>query len=113
MAEVSHFDAYRWATKGGAELLGREDIGTIEVGKAADLAIFKLDELRFSGAHDPLAALLLCGAHQADAVMVNGQWRVRDGELVDQDQKEIMEQHMRAAEKIAGSALISDRTGHA
>lgn len=112
-SEVSHFDAYRWATKGGARLLGRDDIGTIEVGKAADLAIFKLDELRFSGAHDPLAALLLCGAHQADAVMVNGRWRVRDGELVDQDQKEIMKQHMRAAEKLTGRALRSDRTSYA
>jgi len=51
-----------WATKGSAQLLGRSDIGELAVGKQADLALFKLDELRFSGSHDPISALLLCGA---------------------------------------------------
>lgn len=51
---------------------GRDDIGEIAVGKQADFALFKLDEIRFSGAGDPLAALLLCGAHKADRVMVAG-----------------------------------------
>ena len=51
----------------------------IAVGKQADLALFTLDEPRFSGAHDPLAALVLCGAHRADRVMVAGEWRVIDG----------------------------------
>jgi 8-oxoguanine deaminase len=46
------------------------DIGEIAVGALADLALFKLDELRFSGSGDPLAALVLCGAHRADRVMV-------------------------------------------
>ncbi len=102
-SQITHFDAYRWATQGSARVLGRSDIGTLEVGKLADLAIFKLDEPRFSGAHDLLAALLLCGAHQADAVMVNGVWRVRDGQLVDQDLSEIMNQHKIAAMRLAGS----------
>ena len=51
----------------------------------ADLALFTLDELRFSGAHDPLAALVLCGAHRADRVMVGGVWRVVDGAPVGVD----------------------------
>ncbi len=102
---VTHFDAYRWGTKGSAQVLGREDIGEIAVGKAADLALFKLDEPRFSGAHDPLAALLLCGAHRAEAVMVNGEWRVKSGELVDQDIEQIMFEHKEAAKTLAARAI--------
>ena len=76
---VTHLDALRWATEGSARCLGRADIGRIEAGYEADLALFTLDELRFSGAHDPLAALVLCGAHRADRVMVAGEWRLVDG----------------------------------
>ena len=68
--KVSHKDALRWATKGSAACVGRPELGEIAVGKRADLALFKLDELRFSGHGDPLAALVLCGAHRADRVMV-------------------------------------------
>ena len=56
-ASVTHLDVLRWATQGSARCLGRSDIGEIAVGKQADLALFTLDELRFSGAGDPLAAL--------------------------------------------------------
>ena len=73
---VTHRDALRWATEGSARCLGRSDIGRIVEGYEADLALFKLDEPRFSGAHDPLAALVLCGAHRADRVMSAGEWRV-------------------------------------
>ncbi|MEI9806169.1 MAG: amidohydrolase family protein [Pseudolabrys sp.] len=78
---VSHKDALRWATKGSAACVGRPELGEIAVGKRADLALFKLDELRFSGHGDPLAALVLCGAHRADRVMVNGRWTVEDGAI--------------------------------
>lgn len=78
-ATVTHLDALRWATSGSAACLGRSDIGEIAIGKQADLALFTLDELRFSGAHDPLAALVLCGAHRADRVMIGGRWTVVDG----------------------------------
>ncbi|MEB4593211.1 8-oxoguanine deaminase [Candidatus Thiothrix sp. Deng01] len=98
---VSHFDAYRWATAGSARVLGRSDIGEIALGKQADLALFKLDELRFSGSHDPLAALLLAGAQQADRVMIAGQWKVTDGRLVDTDIQELMSAHRQAARKLA------------
>ena len=56
VGRVSHRDALRWATKGSAACVGRPELGEIAVGKAADLALFKLDELRFSGHGDPLAA---------------------------------------------------------
>ncbi len=76
---VTPYDALRWATEGSAHCLGRDDIGAIAPGMQADLALFTLDEPRFSGAQDPIAALALCGAHRADRVMVAGAWRVIDG----------------------------------
>jgi len=96
--KVTHFDVLRWATKGSAACLGRNDIGEIAVGKQADLAMFKLDELRFSGAGDPLAALVLCGAHSADRVMVAGEWRVVDGLPVGIDLRQLRAAHGAAAQ---------------
>jgi 8-oxoguanine deaminase len=94
---VTHLDALRWATQGSAKCLGREDIGALEVGKQADLALFTLDELRFSGGHDPLATLVNCGAHKADRVMVGGQWRVVDGLPLNVDIFALREAHGKAA----------------
>nr|WP_322940057.1 8-oxoguanine deaminase [Pseudomonas sp. s4] len=92
-----------WATRGSARLLGRSDIGELAVGKQADLALFKLDELRFSGSHDPLAALLLCGADRADRMMIGGQWRVIDGQIEGLDVAQLIADHRQAArELIAG-----------
>jgi len=91
----------RWATEGSARCIGRPDIGRIEVGYEADLALFKLDEPRFSGAHDPLAALVLCGAHRADRVMVAGEWRVVDGAPVGVDLDALIAQHQAAARDFA------------
>lgn len=92
-----------WATQGSARLLGRTDIGELAVGKQADLALFKLDELRFSGSHDPLSALLLCGADRADRMMVGGRWRVIDGQIEGLDVAQLIADHRQAArELIAG-----------
>ncbi|MGD0722761.1 MAG: 8-oxoguanine deaminase [Roseiarcus sp.] len=98
---VTHLDVLRWATEGSARCLGRDDIGRIAVGLAADLALFALDEPRFSGAHDPLAALVLCGAHRADRVMVAGQWRVVDGAPVGVDLAALIAEHKEAARAFA------------
>jgi 8-oxoguanine deaminase len=97
---VSHTDALRWATKGSAACVGRTDIGEIAIGKMADLALFKLDELRFSGSGDPLAALVLCGAHRADRVMVGGRWIVQNGEIPQLDLSALMARHSAAARKL-------------
>jgi len=94
---VTHLDALRWASAGSAKLLGRADIGTIAVGCQADLAFYSLNELRFSGAGDPLAALVLCGATQADKVMISGQWRVSDGVPVGVDIEQLIAEHNRVA----------------
>lgn len=96
-ATITHLDALRWATEGSARCLGRDDIGTIAIGKQADLAMFTLDELRFSGAGDPVAALVLCGAHRADRVMVGGHWRVIDGNPIGIDVAELRAAHGAAA----------------
>ncbi|MDZ5604432.1 8-oxoguanine deaminase [Pseudomonas sp. RP23018S] len=89
-----------WATRGSARLLGRDDIGSLAVGQQADLALFKLDELRFSGSHDPLSALLLCGADRADRVMVGGQWRVLDGQIEGLDVQGLIASHRQAAAQL-------------
>jgi 8-oxoguanine deaminase len=96
-ASVTHFDALRWATEGSARCLGRGDLGRIAVGQQADLALYTLDELRFSGAGDPLAALVLCGAHAADRVMVRGEWKVEAGNPVGVDVQKLRAEHGAAA----------------
>ncbi|BBE71518.1 8-oxoguanine deaminase [Oharaeibacter diazotrophicus] len=96
-ASVTHFDALRWASEGSAACLGRTDIGRIAPGMAADLSLFTLDDLRFSGAGDPIAALVLCGAHRADRVMVAGDWRVEDGAPVGVDVARLRHDHGEAA----------------
>ena len=67
--------------------------------KMADLAFFKLDELRFSGHGDPLAALVLCGAHRADRVMIGGRWVVEGGEIPGLDIGDLMRRHGAAARR--------------
>jgi 8-oxoguanine deaminase len=100
VAQVSHRDALRWATTGSAACIGRPELGVIKSGAAADLALFKLDELRFSGAGDPLAALVLCGAHRADRVMIAGRWVVEDGAIPGLDVPALMRRHGAAAKAI-------------
>lgn len=98
---VTHRDALRWATQGSAACLGRPDIGRIAVGAQADLALFRLDrDLRFSGGHDPLATLVLCGASRADRVMVGGRWLVIDGELVTTDTRALRARHHALARQV-------------
>ncbi|RJT27621.1 8-oxoguanine deaminase [Buttiauxella izardii] len=89
-----------WATQGSAKLIGRSDIGEIAVGKQADLALFAQDELRFSGSHDPISALLLCGAEKAEHVMIGGKWRVTDGNIVGLDVPDLISRHRKAAKKL-------------
>ena len=98
--QVSHLDTLYWATKGGAKVLGRDDIGELASGKQADLAMFTLDEARFSGSHDPLAALVLCGAHSASDVMVAGQWTVQGGQLLTADIQNIQQKHRKSAARL-------------
>ncbi|MEF2553029.1 8-oxoguanine deaminase [Aurantimonas sp. A2-1-M11] len=94
-------DVLAMGTEGSAACLGRSDIGRIAVGMQADIALFTLDELRFSGAHDLIAALVLCGATRADRVMVKGTWRVEEGMPVDVDIARLRAEHGAAALRFA------------
>ena len=88
-------DALYLATMGGARVLHREDeIGSIEVGKAADLITFDMSGIEYAGAQsDPLAAIVHCGAEHVDTAMVNGEIRVREGRLVDESLYRLIPRH--------------------
>lgn len=81
-------DAFRLATLGGAACLGREELGYLAPGAAADFAMFRADDLALAGAaaQDPLAALILCDAPRADRVYVAGREVVREGRIVALDE---------------------------
>jgi len=90
------------ATAGGADLLGRTDIGAIKPGLAADIIGVNVREVSRTGAfHDYLASLVLCGAsHVVDLTMVNGRVVVRDGKLVTVDETEIVARGDKAARRM-------------
>lgn len=102
VTQVTPRDALRWATTGSAACLGRPELGVIAPGAAADLSLFALDELRFAGALDPLAALVLSGAHRADRVMVAGRWVVEDGSIPDLDLTALIHRQNAAAAILHG-----------
>jgi cytosine/adenosine deaminase-related metal-dependent hydrolase len=92
-------EALRLATRGGAAVLGREDIGSLEAGKCADFAVWRTDALEFGGADDPVAALVLAAPHRPDRLYVGGSAVVRDGELTRADEPEIAAAHRRQAQR--------------
>ena len=101
VTRVSHRDALRWATEGSAACIGRPDLGRIAPGQAADLALFRLDDLRFAGARDKLAAVVLSGAHRADRVMVGGRWVVEGGTIPGLDLGELLARQNAEAVRLA------------
>ena len=84
----------RLATRGGAEVLGWDEVGTIEKGKAADLVVIDLKKIGFAGGlFEPVGALLLTGdSHIVDYNIVNGNIVVRNGKLVNVNEEELVEQ---------------------
>jgi cytosine/adenosine deaminase-related metal-dependent hydrolase len=103
---LSAREALRMATMGGAEVLHREEeIGSIEIGKAADLIAFDLNDIAFAGAHaDSVAAVVHCAADRVDFAMVNGEWRVRDGRLADESILELIPEHNRISKELTRGA---------
>jgi cytosine/adenosine deaminase-related metal-dependent hydrolase len=101
--EMTARDALHLATRGGAQVLGRQDIGHLAVGMCADLALFDLRTLGFAGGavHDPVASLLLCASPVAAYTVVNGRVVVRDGQLVTVDLGPLVERHNRLAVALA------------
>lgn len=98
-------DVFRMATRGGAAVLGRDDIGSLEAGKAADIAIFDMQKIGYAGAlHDPLAALIFCGdSHIARTVIVNGKIVVDGGRLVSVDEEKLFAAADALSRKFIGS----------
>ena len=100
-AGLSAREALELATRGGASVLGRDDIGSIAPGMSADLVAFRLDSLAFAGAlHDPIAALVFCGPIQVDLSIINGKIVVEDGELRTADLPLVIEQHNRLSRQL-------------
>ncbi len=92
------------ATRGSASVLGRKDIGSLEVGKAADFFAVDLNQLDFAGAlHDPLAALVFCAPVKANYTVVGGKYVVKDGQLVTIDLNKLIERHNIAAARLVKS----------
>jgi len=87
------------ATRGGAALLGRGDLGAIEPCRCADLAVWRTDVLELAGASDPVAGLVLSAPHRVDRLLVGGDDVVRNGRLVRTSEEEIAQEHRRQAEK--------------
>ncbi len=81
--------ALRLGTRGGAAVLGREDIGSIESGKCADLAVWQTDVLELSGADDLVAGLVFSAPHRVDRLVVGGKDVVRGGALVNAEESDI------------------------
>jgi cytosine/adenosine deaminase-related metal-dependent hydrolase len=94
------------ATRGGAQVLGRSDIGQLGVGLCADLVLFDLNTLSFAGGavHDPVGALLLCGSPQTAYTVVHGKVVVRQGQLATLELGPLLERHNRLALQLAAHA---------
>jgi len=94
--------AWRLATSGGAECLGRDDCGSLAPGKCADVALFRIDDLAHAGIADPLAGLALAPPARASAVIVNGRVVVFDGRLLTADEDEIAREIAATSARLAG-----------
>jgi cytosine/adenosine deaminase-related metal-dependent hydrolase len=99
-AALTAREALCLGTRGGAAVLRRADIGSLEPGKRADLAIWRTDGLEFGGADDLVANLVLSGPHRVDRLLVGGVDVVRDGELVRADEQEIAREHRKEARRL-------------
>ena len=110
-AALTATEALRLATRGGAAVLGRDDIGCLAPGMAADLIGYRLDALTFAGGavHDPLAALVFCQPQNVTLSVINGRVRVRDGELVGVDLPALIAEHNRHARALVRDESVTSR----
>jgi cytosine/adenosine deaminase-related metal-dependent hydrolase len=96
---MSAYEALEIATRGGAEVLGRPDVGQLAVGKRADIAIWDVTAIASSGSWDP-GAMLLAGPTQVKHLFVEGRQVVRDGMLTTLDLPTLIERHQSAARRL-------------
>jgi cytosine/adenosine deaminase-related metal-dependent hydrolase len=96
--------ALELATRGGAAVLGRQDIGSLETGKCADFFAIHLGRLDYAGGlHDPVAAAVFCQPVKADYTVVGGKFVVKEGQLATLDEHKLIEKHNRSAKRLLES----------
>jgi len=100
-AAMTAREALRLGTRGGAAVLGRDDLGSLETGKCADFAVWRADALELSGAADPVAGLVFSAPHRVDRLVVGGEDVVRDGRLVNAGEDEIARAQRAQARRFA------------
>lgn len=105
-AAMSVREALRMATVEGARCLGRDDIGSLEPGKRADVALFDLRDLGYSGAGDALSALLLCAPTRVETLVVDGRVVVENRELVHGDLHSVLSRHRKLSARLIGTAPL-------
>jgi 8-oxoguanine deaminase len=95
--------ALELATRGGAAVIGRKDIGSLEAGKCADFIAINLNRLDYAGAlHDPVSAIVFCSPQKVDYNIVGGKFIVNQGQLQTIDLNTQIEKHNRAAKRLVG-----------
>ena len=99
---MSAREALYLGTRGGAAVLGRSDIGSIEPGKCADFFAVNVNRLEYSGGavHDPVSALVFCQPVRVDYTVVGGRFVVREGCVVTLDERKLIEKHNKAARRL-------------
>ncbi|MBI1793709.1 MAG: 8-oxoguanine deaminase [Chloroflexi bacterium] len=98
---MSAREALYLGTRGGAAVLGRKDIGSLEPGKCADFFAINLNRLDYAGAqHDPVSAIVFCQPRKVDYTVVGGKFIVKEGQLVTVDERKLIEKHNRASKKL-------------
>src|SRR5262252_2356360 len=97
-------EALALGTRGGAAVLGRQDIGSLERGKCADFCAINLNRIGFTGMHDPVAAIVFGQPVNVDYTVVAGKCIVKEGHLATVDARQIAEQHHKAAKRLLNAS---------
>jgi 8-oxoguanine deaminase len=95
-------EALYLGTRGGAAVLGRKDIGSLEVGKCADFFAVDLNRIEFTGMHDPVSAIVFGQSVRVDYTVVGGKFIINEGGVVTVDEAKLIEKHNQAAKRLLG-----------
>lgn len=93
-------EALYLGTRGGAAVLGRSDIGSLEIGKCADFFAVDLNRLEFAGMHDPVSAIVFGQPVRVDYTVVGGKFIVKEGQLATANERQLVEKHNKASKRL-------------
>ena len=102
-SSITCSDVLKMATTEGARCLNRKDIGTLEKKMVADIAIFDLNKLDYSGAHDPLGALIICHPNPVHTLIIDGKIQIQNGHFLNFPVELYVERHRNKAKEIVGA----------